>query len=122
MSETTSEMIEAAARVLCENQGFAPDGDDSECQSEMGVNWRAFEFDAKQAIGAANSVSPSPWQKIEAVPSGDEIFLAATIDGRVMVVRGNILQNMMRKDTPAHLQFPATHWMPLPAAPKVNDE
>ena len=61
------------------------------------------------------------WRPIESAPMGDEIFYAATADGRQMIVRGSILANMRRKDTPNHLQFPAIYWMPLlplPSPPK----
>ena len=61
------------------------------------------------------------WRPIATVPTGDEIFMAATADGRLSIFRGSILANMRRPDTPNHLQFPATHWLPLPPAPTRKD-
>ncbi len=61
------------------------------------------------------------WRPIDTVPTGDEIFMAATADGRISIFRGSIVANMRRPDTPNHLQFPATHWLPLPPAPTRKD-
>ncbi len=58
------------------------------------------------------------WRPIETVPRGEEIFMAATADGRIMIFRGSILANMMKRSTPDHLQFPAVAWKPLPSPPK----
>jgi hypothetical protein len=57
---------------------------------------------------------------IESRPKGDTQFLACTADGRVMIFNGVILDRILTNDdrAPSHLQFPATHWMPLPAPPK----
>lgn len=41
----------------------------------------------------------------------DDMVLAKTEDGRMMMFRVSILQNMLRSDTPNHLQFPATHFI-----------
>ncbi len=62
------------------------------------------------------------WQPIETHPTGDELFLAYCPpdqfpDGRMIIVRGSILTSMRSQKTPDHLQFPATHWRHLPAAP-----
>jgi len=62
-------------------------------------------------------VNSSSWSPIETAPQGDEIFMAATADGRITIVRGSILVNMMKKSTPDHLQFPAIAWMDLPEPP-----
>lgn len=58
------------------------------------------------------------WQPIETMPKGEEIFMAATVDGRIMIFRGSILASMMKCSTPGHLQFPAVAWKPLPSPPK----
>ena len=58
------------------------------------------------------------WRPIESAPKGDEIFMAATADGRITIVRGSILANMMKRSTPDHLQFPAVAWKLLPSPPK----
>lgn len=62
------------------------------------------------------------WQPIETAPKDDTMILAATSDGRVMVWAGYILHRTRNgpQPIPAHLQFPATHWMPLPSAPEVS--
>jgi hypothetical protein len=62
------------------------------------------------------------WRPIESAPKGDEIFMAATADGRIMIFRGSILANMMKRSTPDHLQFPATHWRPPPSPPPAEGE
>ncbi|MFT8718772.1 hypothetical protein [Acetobacter sp.] len=49
----TPEMIEAAARAICVNNGADPDGNDSDIQSDMGANWRAYSGDAREALKAA---------------------------------------------------------------------
>jgi len=64
-------------------------------------------------------VNASQWLPIDTMPKGDEIFMAATADGRIMIFRGSILANMMKKSTPDHLQFPAIAWRDLPAPPEV---
>ena len=65
----------------------------------------------------AEARGENAWGPIESAPKGDEIFMAATADGRIMIFRGSILANMMKRSTPDHLQFPATHWRPLPSPP-----
>lgn len=54
------------------------------------------------------------WRAIESLPDGDEMIIARTDDGRVMVWRANILARNLRGPTPEHLQFPATHWTNIP--------
>ena len=67
---------------------------------------------------ARGKVGEAEWRPIETVPSGEEIFMAATAHGRIMIVRGSILATMMKSSTPDHLQFPAVAWKPLPSPPK----
>ena len=67
---------------------------------------------------ARGKVGEAEWRPIETVPRGEEIFMAATADGRIMIFRGSILANMMKRSTPDHLQFPAVAWKPLPSPPK----
>lgn len=58
------------------------------------------------------------WQPIETVPTDDTMFLAVCADGRMMLWRGSIFKYQNSR-TPDHLQFPATHWMPLPPSPEA---
>jgi|GEM_PF-3224573 len=61
---------------------------------------------------------PSEWVPVtERLPEPDGLYLAYVPDGRMMIFKGSILEAAMRADTPMHLQFQATHWMPLPQAP-----
>lgn len=66
----------------------------------------------------------SEWQPIETAPTGDEdFFLVCGLgdDRNPFVVRGDILKNGRRSDTPRilHLRW-LTHWMPLPAPPGTS--
>ena len=58
------------------------------------------------------------WRPIDTMPKGEAIFMAATADGRIMIFRGSILANMIKRSTPDHLQFPAVAWKLLPSPPK----
>ncbi|BCZ75798.1 hypothetical protein [Acetobacter phage phiAP1] len=61
----TDARIEAAARALCIQNGYEPDGNDSACQSGMGANWHAYKEDARLALEAADAADPLA--KIEGV-------------------------------------------------------
>ena len=54
------------------------------------------------------------WRGIESLPDDENIILAKTNDGRVMIYRGSILARNLRGPTPEHLRFPAVKWMPVP--------
>jgi hypothetical protein len=73
--------------------------------------------DAVSAIIAVFDEVRNDWHPIGTMPTDDTLFLAATADGRMMIWRGDILAHSLRERTPHHLQFPATHWMPLPWPP-----
>ena len=61
------------------------------------------------------------WQPIETAPTDDTLFLAATADGRIMIWNGSLLHRVLTEERqPLHLQFPATHWMPLPELPRAG--
>lgn len=69
---------------------------------------------------AAELVAVVPqWLPIETAPTDETLFLAGWTDGRICVLRGDILaaQKTRKTATPEHLQFQCTHWMPLPSAP-----
>jgi len=57
------------------------------------------------------------WRPIESAPKDDTQILAVTADGRIMIWAGEMLHRVMTGAQPFHLQFPATHWMPLPHPP-----
>lgn len=61
-----------------------------------------------QAVGVGER------KPIESAPRDDTLFLAKTADGRMMIWNGSLLHSAMSSQTPNHLQFPATRWMPLP--------
>jgi len=79
--------------------------------------WRILT-DAK----ARDEAPTQGWLPIESAPKDKTLFLAATADGRIMIFSGMILDIAMGKRTPNHLQFPATHWQPLPASPEPTKE
>ena len=90
---------------------------------KIGPDVASTTADLLSALSAALSeargkVGEAEWRPIETVPSGEEIFMAATAHGRIMIVRGSILATMMKRSTPDHLQFPAVAWKPLPSPPK----
>ena len=61
------------------------------------------------------------WQPIETVPTDNTMFIAYCPpdakwpNGRMMMWSGEIFAKSDR--APFHLQYPATHWMPLPSPP-----
>jgi len=57
------------------------------------------------------------WQPIETAPKDRTQILAVTNDGRIMIWSAEMLRRIMSGNQPFHLQFPATHWMPLPKPP-----
>jgi hypothetical protein len=103
---------------------------------EFGFTWESFRNNPSRALMAASDYTADricdiierrqpdrlktdgAWRTIDSIPKGDEIFMAATADGRIMIFRGRILARMMKASEPVHLQFPAIAWMPLPEPPK----
>ena len=79
--------------------------------------WLVFVLpeDFKRLFYLAESTMKEAWQPIETMPTGDDLFLAATEDGRIMIWRGSILARNLKGPTPDHLSFPAVAWQPLPA-------
>lgn len=67
------------------------------------------------------------WLPIESAPKDETLFLAYCPadedfpDGRMMIWKGSIFA-FQKNPTPNHLQFPATHWRPLPSAPSEGSE
>ena len=59
----------------------------------------------------------SEWLPIESAPKDGTMILAWVPDGRMMIWRADLLWRGLSNRTPEHLQFPATHWMPLPSPP-----
>jgi len=70
----------------------------------------------------AGKVEGDGWRPIESAPKDETLFLAYCPadedfpDGRMMIWKGSIFA-FQKNPTPNHLQFPATHWRPLPSAP-----
>jgi hypothetical protein len=60
------------------------------------------------------------WHTINTMPKEDTQIMACTADGRVMIWSSDMLRRVMSGKQPFHLQFPATHWMLLPATPASN--
>lgn len=60
------------------------------------------------------------WRPIDCLMNYDGLILACTADGRRMMWDAAMLLRLggpMSESAPQHLQFPATHWMPLPEPP-----
>lgn len=87
-----------------------------------GGGWDAFEAGYRAALRARQD-APG-WRPIETAPKDDALILAGCPadeefpEGRVMIWKGSILSRNLSDPTPRHLQFPATHWMPIPASPQ----
>jgi hypothetical protein len=63
------------------------------------------------------------WQPIETAPTGDDDFFLVCGEGdsRPFVIRGTILADARKENTPAHLQMRwLIYWMPLPAMPNAD--
>lgn len=71
---------------------------------------------AAMIAAAPQPPAPVTWRRIESLPTNG-LLLAVTADGRMMIWEASILANAFNSKTPNHLQFPATHWMPLPEPP-----
>ena len=75
----------------------------------------------------AGKVDGDGWKPIESAPKDETLFLAYCPadedfpDGRMMIWKGSIFA-FQKNPTPNHLQFPATHWRPLPSAPSEGAE
>jgi hypothetical protein len=77
----------------------------------------------REALAISSEIySGRRWQSIETAPRDGEMILAATADGRMMIWKASLLQVAMEPTLSRHLQFPATHWMPLPEPPEVIHE
>ena len=68
----------------------------------------------------------SNWNEIETLPKTDELVLAwcqpdeAFPAGRMMIWRADYLASNLAGPRPEHIQFPASHWMPLPMPPNAQ--
>lgn len=62
------------------------------------------------------------WRPISELQSDDDLVLAVTADGRMMIWRASLLSGNLARTAngtqPDHLQFPATHFRFLPSPPK----
>lgn len=56
-----------------------------------------------------------PFDHYYSYPQDNDLVLARTDDGRMMVWRWSFLINAMKTSTPDHLQFPATGWLSIKA-------
>lgn len=70
-------------------------------------------------------ICKAPWTPIDDETPTDQRMIIAGCppcaefpEGRVMIWRADILARNLKGPTPAHLRFPATHWMPMIAAPE----
>lgn len=82
--------------------------------------------DLRDLEAALASLRAAPqWRTIDSAPQGDDDFflVCGTGDERSpFVVRGSILKNARRADTPSHLHLHwLTHWLPLPSPPEQGE-
>jgi hypothetical protein len=61
------------------------------------------------------------WQPIESLPNDGLVMAYRADTGRMIIVDVAMLRGMMHSTMPYHLQFPATHWMPLPSSPALTE-
>jgi len=65
------------------------------------------------------------WNPIDELAGAPDLVLAYVPpdaqfpQGRMMIWSRDILARNIKGPTPGHLQFPATHWMHLPAPPNA---
>lgn len=109
----TDARIEAAARALCDAQGWCPDGDEITPPNfpTMDKNWKVYEEEAQIAVSAADAAA---WRPIESAPRDGAHILTYYADGRVMAdtfpYRGFL-------EWQEQLDEPPIYWHPLPAPP-----
>lgn len=101
------------------------------------TEWRLFDDEAQareeaEQIGAGyqalfvrdGTAIVAEWEPIANAPTGeDDFFLVCGVgdDRSPFVVRGTILANARKANTPSHLHLNwLTHWMPLPAKPTFD--
>lgn len=106
----TGPRIEAAARALCERQGYPYDGSELAASCGFVKNWEAFADDAQAALAAADAAA---WRLIDSAPE-DTTILTYYRDGRVMAdtfpYRGML-------EWQEQIDAPPIFWPPLPAPP-----
>ncbi len=117
-----AQALEEAARNACMylETGFI------ECP-KCGEEVETKHTDAEYTLRTALSSQPvaDGWLPIETAPKDETLFLAycpadkAFPDGRMMIWKGSIFA-FQKNPIPNHLQFPATHWRPLPTSPEAS--
>lgn len=121
------EALRNLIHAVCGETGFA-----NAVRQESGraYPWPALDIAEAEALRALSSpdhadagkVEGDGWLPIESAPKDETLFLAYCPadedfpDGRMMIWKGSIFA-FQKNPTPNHLQFPATHWRPLPSAP-----
>lgn len=71
----TDPRIEAAARALCERQGYPSDGSELAASCGFSENWEAFSDDAQAALAAADAAA---WRPMSEAPKDRTDILAKT--------------------------------------------
>jgi hypothetical protein len=115
------------------HHGFGPGGVEPDwCENCGGNQYNIRPGEEKRAMESAltaalavDGVALQGWQPIESAPVGDDdFFLVCGVgdDRSAFVVRGSILKNAHKANTPSHLHMHwLTHWMALPAPPPASD-
>ena len=128
----TDPRIEAAARALCERQGYPSGGSELAASCGFSENWEAFEDDAQAAITAADATA---WSPIETAPKDAEMILlgyldvsgkfsARTAEWALVHPRSSDKEwayAWVCKMSDRLVDQRATHWQPLPKPPTPRE-
>ena len=117
----TDARIEAAARALCDSQGYRPDGDEITPTNypEMDVNWKVYEEEATIAITAADAAA---WMPIETAPKDRTRIMIRKTTGHICVAFFDDGEWYGDDWYCVHHDEYITHWQPLPAPPDDGEK
>lgn len=124
----TDPRIEAAARELCERQGYPSGGSELAASCGFSENWEAFSDDAQAALEAADAAA---WRLIsEYNPRMGQVYCGHS--GRKWLRHGRMLPGYSTRwyysGTNERSQWAQqegdepTHWQPLPTPPNATPQ
>ena len=114
----TDPRIEAAARALCERQGYSSIGTELAEYGGFKEDWEVFADDAKAALEAAGAAA---WRPIESAPKGKKILVREGGDWigiAIFHTEGKFSGRWIYINAvDSHENLFPTHWQPLPTPP-----